>query len=490
MALTKVTGSVIKDSVTLSGNVSVGGTLTYQDVTNVDALGIGTFSSGINVSGGQLDVGSNIKIGSAGIITASNFKTGVTNLHSAGLTLTGGQLDVGSNIKVGTAGVITATTFSGSGANLTNLNASNIASGTVPTARLGSGTASSSTFLRGDSTFQTVNTDLVSDTSPQLGGNLDTNSHHIHFDNLHAIRWEAGNSPMNFQMYHESGYGMSLQNGNGAFYIQNATGNDNNIFVRAKSGENSIKAIANGAVELYHDNSKKIETTSTGITISGNANFANNNKAIFGTGNDAAIYHNDTDFVINAQDSGATRNMYLYAGTVNEGGFYVYSNSGETMFKALTDANCFLYYDNSLKLRTMTNGIENRGHNFAVTNNTYDLGTTGLKWRKVYASNTPIVLASINLSSNNTHSTFGVQVVYHYGSGTFQVVFAANMSNTNYVVTGSCVGAVNGDSMVVAGIADHTNYRTVGSTRARVSYSPNNNDAEVTNVNLAFFANN
>ena len=490
MALTKVTGSVIKDSVSLSGNVSVGGTLTYQDVTNVDALGIGTFRSGINVSGGQLDVGSNIKIGSAGIITASNFKTGVTNLHSAGLTLTGGQLDVGSNIKVGTAGVITATTFSGSGANLTNLNASNIASGTVPTARLGSGTASSSTFLRGDSTFQTVNTDLVSDTSPQLGGNLDTNSHHIHFDNLHAIRWGANNTPMNFQMFHESGYGMSLQNGNSAFYIQNATGNDNNIFVRAKSGENSIKAIANGAVELYHDNSKKIETTSTGITISGNANFANNNKAIFGTGNDAAIYHNDTDFVINAQDSGATRNMYLYAGTVNEGGFYVYSNSGETMFKALTDANCFLYYDNSLKLRTMTNGIENRGHNFAVTNNTYDLGTTGLKWRKVYASNTPIVLASINLSSNNTHSTFGVQVVYHYGSGTFQVVFAANMSNTNYVVTGSCVGAVNGDSMVVAGIADHTNYRTVGSTRARVSYSPNNNDAEVTNVNLAFFANN
>ena len=42
MALTKVTGSVIKDSVSLSGNVSVGGTLTYQDVTNVDALGIGT----------------------------------------------------------------------------------------------------------------------------------------------------------------------------------------------------------------------------------------------------------------------------------------------------------------------------------------------------------------------------------------------------------------------------------------------------------------
>ena len=40
-----------------------------------------------------------------------------------------------------------------SGVNLTALNASNLGSGTVPTARLGTGTASSSTFLRGDQTY-------------------------------------------------------------------------------------------------------------------------------------------------------------------------------------------------------------------------------------------------------------------------------------------------------------------------------------------------
>ena len=72
MALTKISGNVIKDSVSLSGNVSVGGTLTYQDVSNVDAIGLITARSGINVQAGQLDVGNNIKIGNAGVITATS----------------------------------------------------------------------------------------------------------------------------------------------------------------------------------------------------------------------------------------------------------------------------------------------------------------------------------------------------------------------------------------------------------------------------------
>ena len=69
------------------------------------------------------------------------------------------------------SGVTTSTTFSGSGASLTNLNGSNIASGTVPVARIGTGTKNTSTFYRGDGTFQVVNTDLSADTSPELGAN-------------------------------------------------------------------------------------------------------------------------------------------------------------------------------------------------------------------------------------------------------------------------------------------------------------------------------
>ena len=41
---------------TLSGNVSIGGTLTYEDVTNVDSIGIVTARSGIKVTGGDIDV--------------------------------------------------------------------------------------------------------------------------------------------------------------------------------------------------------------------------------------------------------------------------------------------------------------------------------------------------------------------------------------------------------------------------------------------------
>ena len=86
MALTKISGSIIKDSVSLSGNVSVGGTLTYQDVTNVDALGIGTFRTGIKVLAGQVDVGNNIKLGNAGVITATSFVGSGANL--TGITQT------------------------------------------------------------------------------------------------------------------------------------------------------------------------------------------------------------------------------------------------------------------------------------------------------------------------------------------------------------------------------------------------------------------
>ena len=53
---------------------------------------------------------------------------------------------------------LTGKTISGASNTLTNLSAANLSSGTVPTARLGTGTASSSSYLRGDQTWTTVPT--------------------------------------------------------------------------------------------------------------------------------------------------------------------------------------------------------------------------------------------------------------------------------------------------------------------------------------------
>jgi hypothetical protein len=79
-----------------------------------------------------------------------------------------------------TTSTLTATTLVGSGAGITNLNASNLASGTVALARLGSGTASTSTFLRGDGSWQAApltppagsNTAVQINNGGVFGGNL------------------------------------------------------------------------------------------------------------------------------------------------------------------------------------------------------------------------------------------------------------------------------------------------------------------------------
>ena len=50
-----ITSTVLQNNITgdltVSGNIGVGGTLTYEDVTNVDSLGVGTFRDGLRVTG-------------------------------------------------------------------------------------------------------------------------------------------------------------------------------------------------------------------------------------------------------------------------------------------------------------------------------------------------------------------------------------------------------------------------------------------------------
>jgi len=51
--------SITVANITASGNVSIAGTLTYEDVTNIDSIGIVTARSGIHVTGGNAGIGTN-----------------------------------------------------------------------------------------------------------------------------------------------------------------------------------------------------------------------------------------------------------------------------------------------------------------------------------------------------------------------------------------------------------------------------------------------
>ena len=112
---------ILNVGVVTCNNIAAGSSITagtfYGSGANLSSLNVTAIKSGGSVKAQANADGVFV----TGILTATNFKTGVSNLHNLGLTLSSGQLDIGSNIKAGSAGVITATSFSGSGANLTGI---------------------------------------------------------------------------------------------------------------------------------------------------------------------------------------------------------------------------------------------------------------------------------------------------------------------------------------------------------------------------------
>jgi|LULO01.1.fsa_nt_gb hypothetical protein len=69
------------------------------------------------------------------------------------------------------------------------------------------------------------------------------------------------------KIFHNGSHSIIRETGTGSLYVQS----DNNVIIGKDSGsETMIKGVADGAVELYHDNSKKFETTSGGVSVTGN----------------------------------------------------------------------------------------------------------------------------------------------------------------------------------------------------------------------------
>jgi len=83
-------GIVVGAAATFSGNVSVGGTLTYEDVTNIDSVGIVTARTGIKVLAGGINA--------VGVVTATSF-IGPTNVPAGQTgTVTLAASDAGKHV--------------------------------------------------------------------------------------------------------------------------------------------------------------------------------------------------------------------------------------------------------------------------------------------------------------------------------------------------------------------------------------------------------
>ena len=261
--------------VSIGGTVSIAGTLTYEDVTNIDSVGLITARNGIVV-------GSGITLSKDG----DGFFTGVT----------------------------TATTFVGA---LTGNVTGNISGGTV-------------------------------------AGSTGTFTSHVSLGDSDELRLGAGND---LKLYHNGNNSFIEDAGTGDFYIRGA----DNVRIQSYSdNEDMAKFVKDGAVELYHNNSKKFETQSAGVEITGKLTFATEGLAggsiDLGIDADLNLYHDNSD----AYFDNNTGDFYIRNAGSNPNQIYISGKGGENGIVVNGDGSVELYYDNNHRLTTQAAGVDVR----------------------------------------------------------------------------------------------------------------------------------
>lgn len=136
-----INSGVIGNAFTTAASANGASTIVARDAS-------GNFAANVITANG-----SSLTTLNATAITTGTLDNARTSAASANGASTIVARDASGNFA---ANVATLTTVTGAGSGLTSLNASNLASGTVGTARLATGTANNTTFLRGDSTWAAV----------------------------------------------------------------------------------------------------------------------------------------------------------------------------------------------------------------------------------------------------------------------------------------------------------------------------------------------
>ena len=220
---------------------------------------------------------------------------------------------------------------------------------------------------------------------------------------------------------------------------------------QGETGDLMGRFVGGGAVELYNDNSKKFNTNSGGVDISGHCYFPDNNGSYYGTGEDFRIYHNAT----NSEIKNLTGLIYIES----DGTTITDKEGSDVMASFAHDGAVNLYYDNVSYLDTYSGGVN--------TKSTHKI--TGLAGGNatllMYADNAGQNADYWKLASEHVGNGF---TIASYASGGWQTVLRATDSRTielhyqdskkletntyGIIVTG--VGEIQGNS--AANYVNHT----------------------------------
>ena len=213
-------------------------------------------------------------------------------------------------------------------------------------------------------------------------------------------------------------------------------------------GDTFANFIHDAQVELYYNGVKKFETTVNGITVSGDAFFADNNKFLAGNSNDLQIFHDGThSYLYNL--TGELKNRAAIWKVVN-------AANTEIQIKATENAGVELYHDNVKRLETNGVGVKVSGdilvgngtdleikndsanetlakfiNNAAVElyyNNVRKLETTS---NGIKISNSPSSLTSGAIKINTDFANYGHIVVRDSNVNTLAAISVENANDGN-----------------------------------------------------------
>ena len=158
--------------------------------------------------------------------------------------------------------------------------------------------------INDDANYNTTLTTALGTKLPLAGGTITGD---VSFGDNNKAIFGAGSD---LQIYHDGTHSYIKDAGTG--YLKLGLSNAGTAIQNA-SGTNLLVTDAY-AVSLRYNGGQKLNTSAAGITVTGNATFADNGKAIFGAGSDLQIYHdgnngyikNDTGKLILDSQTGIT----------------------------------------------------------------------------------------------------------------------------------------------------------------------------------------